>query len=317
MPRCGGGARSSILQPARRIPTRQAAHIPATLVARSRMQMTFRVSALPRSLRAGLLVIFLGAGLAACSGSDSEELAYVERPVEELYNEALDELEAGNYRAAAPLFDEVERQHPYSIWARRAILMAAFCHYQVNEYDSAIIAAQRFIALHPGNPNVAYAYYLIAQSFYEQITDVARDQRVTERAQAALAEVVRRFPDSEFARDARLKLDLTRDHLAGKEMHIGRWYLRRGQYVAAINRFRNVVVNFQTTSHTPEALHRLTEAYMALGVRHEAQTAAAVLGYNYPGSEWYQYAYALLANDGLQPLEDEESWISRAWKSVF
>lgn len=255
--------------------------------------------------------------LAACSGSESDELAYVERPVEELYNEAADQLEQGNYRAAAPLFDEVERQHPYSSWARRSILMAAFCHYQVNEYDSAVISAQRFIALHPGNPNVGYAYYLVALSFYEQITDVARDQRTTERALRALEEVVRRFPDSEYARDSRLKVDLTYDHLAGKEMHIGRWYLTRGQYVAAINRFRKVVTRFQTTTHTAEALHRLSEAYMALGVPHEAQTAAAVLGYNYPGSEWYEYSYALLANDGLQPLEDERSWISQAWDSVF
>ncbi len=262
-------------------------------------------------------VLLTGLALSACSSDDSEDLAYVERPVEELYNEAVDEMEGGNYYAAAPLFDEVERQHPYSIWARRAILMAAFCHYQVNQYDSAIIAAQRYIALHPGNPNVGYAYYLVAQSFYEQITDVARDQRTTERALAALQEVVRRFPDSEYARDARLKIDLTLDHLAGKEMHIGRWYLNRSQYVAAINRFRTVIVRYQTTTHTAEALHRLTEAYMALGVAHEAQTAAAVLGYNYPGSEWYEYSYALLANDGLQPLENESSWISRAWNSVF
>jgi len=255
--------------------------------------------------------------LAACGGADSEDLAYEERPVNELYNEAIDELEGGNYRAAAPLFDEVERQHPYSVWARRAILMAAFCHYQVNDYDSAVIAAQRFIALHPGNPNVGYAYYLVALSFYEQITDVARDQRVTERALRGLEEVVRRFPDSEYARDARLKVDLTYDHLAGKEMHIGRWYLERDQYVAAINRFRKVITRYQTTTHTAEALHRLSEAYMALGITHEAQTAAAVLGYNYPGSEWYEYSYALLANDGLQPFEDNASWISRAWNSVF
>lgn len=270
----------------------------------------------PRTLVRGLALL-AALVLAACGGPDSEELAYEERPVNELYNEAIDELEQGNYRAAAPLFDEVERQHPYSIWARRAILMAAFCHYQVNDYDSAVIAAQRFIALHPGNPNVGYAYYLVALSFYEQITDVARDQRVTERALRGLEEVVRRFPDSEYARDSRLKVDLTYDHLAGKEMHIGRWYLQRDQYVAAINRFRTVVTRYQTTTHTAEALHRLSEAYMALGVAHEAQTAAAVLGYNYPGSEWYEYSYALLANDGLQPLEDEASWISRAWNSVF
>ncbi len=276
----------------------------------------FHLVALSGRLLRGLAVA-VAFVLVGCSGGDSDDLAYVERPVNELYNEALDELEDGNYRAAAPLFDEVERQHPYSIWARRAILMAAFSHYQVNEYDSAVISAQRFIALHPGNPNVGYAYYLVALSFYEQITDVARDQRTTERALRSLEEVVRRFPDSEYARDARLKVDLTYDHLAGKEMHIGRWYLNRQQYVAAVNRFRTVIVNYQTTTHTAEALHRLSEAYMALGVQHEAQTAAAVLGYNYPGSDWYRYSYALLANDGLQPLEDEASWISRAWNSVF
>ncbi|MEP0069539.1 outer membrane protein assembly factor BamD [Pyruvatibacter sp.] len=270
----------------------------------------------PRTMMRGL-ALMAALVLAACGGPDSEELAYEERPVNELYNEAIDELEQGNYRAAAPLFDEVERQHPYSIWARRAILMAAFSHYQVNDYDSAVIAAQRFIALHPGNPDVGYAYYIVALSFYEQITDVARDQRVTERALRGLEEVVRRFPDSEYARDSRLKVDLTYDHLAGKEMHIGRWYLQRDQYVAAINRFRTVITRYQTTTHTAEALHRLSEAYMALGVAHEAQTAAAVLGYNYPGSEWYEYSYALLANDGLQPLEDRASWISRAWNSVF
>lgn len=270
----------------------------------------------PRTLVRGL-ALMAALMLAACGGPDSEELAYEERPVNELYNEAIDELEQGNYRAAAPLFDEVERQHPYSIWARRAILMAAFSHYQVNDYDSAVIAAQRFIALHPGNPDVGYAYYIVALSFYEQITDVARDQRVTERALRGLEEVVRRFPDSEYARDSRLKVDLTYDHLAGKEMHIGRWYLQRDQYVAAINRFRTVITRYQTTTHTAEALHRLSEAYMALGVAHEAQTAAAVLGYNYPGSEWYEFSYALLANDGLQPLEDRASWISRAWNSVF
>ena len=298
---------------------RQPPDIPTGQMMRSLVMRTPHTAFAGFSCRTFLrgLALLAALTLAACGGDESEDLAYEERPVNELYNAAVDELESGNYRAAAPLFDEVERQHPYSIWARRAILMAAFCPYQVNDYDSAVIAAQRFIALHPGNPNVGYAYYLVALSFYEQITDVARDQRVTERALRGLEEVVRRFPDSEYARDARLKVDLTYDHLAGKEMLIGRWYLQRDQYVAAINRFRTVITRYQTTTHTAEALHRLSEAYMALGVVHEAQTAAAVLGYNYPGSEWYEYSYALLANDGLQPLEDQASWISRAWNSVF
>ena len=177
--------------------------------------------------------------------------------------------------------------------------MSAYAFYEANDYDEAIAAAQRFIELHPGNADVPYAYYLVGISYYEQISDVGRDQKMTEQALAAFDELVRRFPDSKYARDAELKADLTRDHLAGKEMSIGRYYLRRGQYVAAINRFRNVVERYQTTTHVPEALHRLTEAYLALGLDEEAQKNAAVLGYNFPSSEWYQDSYALL-NGGAQ-----------------
>jgi len=259
---------------------------------------------------------FLALGLAACS-SGPEEVPYVERPVEELYNGAMDHLISGNYELAALEFDEVERQHPYSIWATRAQLMTAFSHYQANKFDDSIIAAQRFIQLHPGSEDVPYAYYLIAVSYYEQIVDVGRDQRLTELALQNLDEVVRRFPESEYARDARLKIDLARDHLAGKEMEIGRYYLTRGSYLAAINRFKQVIDEFQTTTHVPEALHRLTEAYLAMGLQGEAQSSAAVLGFNYPGSDWYRDSYALLRGENLEPVEDEGSFVSRVFRRVF
>jgi outer membrane protein assembly factor BamD len=237
-------------------------------------------------------LIAASAVLAGCSGSEEEE--YAERPVEELYNQAQDLLESGDNKRAGQAFEEVERQHPYSQWATRAQLMSAYAYYEANSYDEAIAAAQRFIELHPGHPDVPYAYYLVGISYYEQISDVGRDQKMTEQALAALDELLRRFPDSTYSKDAQLKADLARDHLAGKEMAIGRYYLRRGQYVAAINRFRNVVERYQTTTHVPEALHRLTESYLALGLDQEAQKNAAVLGYNFPSSPWYLDSYALL-----------------------
>lgn len=252
----------------------------------------------------------LVAALTACGSSD---LPYIERPPEVLYNLALDAMEEGEYEDAAANFDEVERQHPYSVWATKAQLMAAFANYQDNEYVDAVSAAERFIALHPGHRDAAYAYYLIAISYYEQISDVGRDQFQTELALKSLSELVRRFPSSDYARDARLKIDLTRDHLAGKQMEIGRFYLGRGHYVAAINRFRTVVEEYQTTTHTAEALHRLAEAYLALGVTEEAQTAGAVLGYNYPNSDWYEDTYKLLSRAKLKLEADDESWLLRAW----
>ena len=275
-----------------------------------------------RARRAGVAMLF-AAALAGCAGT--EEIEYVERPVAELYDVAMDELADGNWTDGAAAFDEVERQHPYSVWATKAQIMAAYAHYQqaspaqADEYDAAISSATRFITLHPGHRDVAYAYYLIALSYYEQISDVGRDQKMTEDALRWLEDIVRRFPGTAYARDAKLKIDLARDHLAGKGMEVGRFYLQRGQYVAAINRFRRVIENeeFQTTTHVPEALHRLAEAYLALGVVEEAQTAAAVLGYNFPGSEWYRDSYALLDGRDLEPRESERSWISRAWNSVF
>ncbi len=242
---------------------------------------------------------FAAVALSACAGADNEELAYVERPVEVIYNEALDRLDRRDYVTAAGLFDEVERQHPFSEWARRSMLMAAYSNYRANRYDEAISDAQRFIALHPGSSSAPYAYYLIAICHYERIFDVGRDQSTTQQAFLALQQVVRRYPDTAYARDARLKIDMTRDHLAGKEMDVGRWYLRNGYHLAAINRFRTVVTDYQTTNHVPEALHRLVEAYVALGVDQEAREIAAVLGYNFQGSEWYEDSYELLTARGI------------------
>jgi outer membrane protein assembly factor BamD len=244
-------------------------------------------------LRALLVSAMLVLAVAGCSSNDDEQ-DYVERPVDELYNEALDQLKDNNPRQAAQDFEEVERQHPYSQWATRAQIMAAYAFYQADAYDDAVAAARRFIDLHPGHQDVPYAYYLIGVSYYEQISDVGRDQKNTELALEAFEELIRRFPDSDYARDAGLKADLARDHLAGKEMNIGRYYLRRGKYVAAINRFQSVIDRYQSTTHVPEALHRLTEAYMSLGVAEEARRTAAVLGYNFPSSIWYQDSYALI-----------------------
>lgn len=238
--------------------------------------------------------------LPACSsGKEKKKFAYVERPVEQLYADAARQLERKRYEQAVALFEEVERQHPYSSWARRAMLMKAFAYYQTNDYDEAIKALDQFIALHPGNKDAPYAYYLKAMSFYERITDVGRDQDYTQNALAALTDVIRRYPNTEYARDARLKLDLAYDHLAGKEMYVGRFYLRQNKHIAAINRFKYVVANFGTTNHVPEALHRLVEANLELGLVEEARAAAAVLGYNYADTKWYQDSFAMFKKNGL------------------
>ncbi|MDA1098824.1 MAG: outer membrane protein assembly factor BamD [Proteobacteria bacterium] len=261
-----------------------------------------------------LLACAVAALMTACS---KDEDVYVERPVEEIYNQAMDKLLAGDAAVAAKDFDEVERQHPYSVWARKSQLMAAYSQYQINNYDEAILTARRFLHLHPGNRDAPYAYYLIAISYYEQIADIGRDQKITAQALAALREVVGRYPNSEYARDAGLKIDLANDHLAGKEMEIGRYYLERAQYGAAINRFRHVIKFYQTTTHVPEALHRLTEAYLSLGIQDEAKNAAAMLGFNYPGSEWYMDSYALLTGDDQRTGQVERPWYGRMWDSVF
>jgi outer membrane protein assembly factor BamD len=237
-------------------------------------------------------------------------------PIAKHYNAGLNHMKKRNYRSAAESFTEVERQHPYSIWATRAVLMQAYAQYMRNSYDDAINAAKRFITLHPGHKDAAYAYYLIALSYYEQINDVKRDQSSTRQALLALDEVSRRFPDTPYARDAAAKAVLARDHLAGKEMEIGRYYQDRDAHLAAINRFKTVITEYQVTTHVPEALYRLTETYLALGVQGEAQTAAAVLGHNYPSSQWYKDAFALLQGEGLEPQETEGSWISKAINKV-
>ncbi|MEZ5985157.1 MAG: outer membrane protein assembly factor BamD [Hyphomonas sp.] len=248
-----------------------------------------------------LALIAVAVSLTACQSREKRqrELAYVERPVEQLYNQAGTEMDQHDYDNAILLFNEVERQHPYSEWARKAMVMTAYAHYQRHDYDEAISASQRYISLHPGGTEAAYAYYLIAISQFEQIVDVGRDQGMTEQARASLQDVLRRYPNSEYARDVQLKLDMVNDQLAGKEMEVGRWYLRSNQTLAAINRFRTVVKDYDRTSHSEEALYRLVEAYLSLGMRPQATEAAATLGYNYPSSDWYKMAYNLMMSEGV------------------
>ncbi len=244
-----------------------------------------------------------GAALLLAACANNEEKKYVEEPVERLYNSALNQLQSQDFKGAAASFDEVDRQHPYSVWATKSQLMSAYAHYQNNAYDDALITLDRFIQLHPSNQDVPYAYYLKALSYYEQISDVGRDQKMTEFALKSLNDVVTRFPRSKYARDAKLKIDLTQDHLAGKEMEIGRYYSIQGQYLAAINRFKIVAENFQTTTHVPEALHRLTESYLALGLVDQANKTAAILGHNFPGSEWYVDTYEIVENKEIRKPE--------------
>jgi len=280
----------------------------------------------PSRALAVVLVVTGAFALSGCSWLSSQttpkedqqrDAAYQERPIDQIYADAWKRVHSRDWPAAAKQFAEVERQHPYSVWARRATLMSAFCYYEANKYDDAVATADNYISLHPGSKEVAYAFYLKAISLYEQIVDVERDQSNTEAALVALQDVVQRFPDTEYARDATLKIDLTLDHLAGKEMEVGRYYLYKGDYIGAINRFRVVVEQYQRTTQITEALERLTEAYYALGLTKEAQTAAAVLGANYPGSPWYEDAYNLLKGHNLKPEEDKGSWISQAFHKVF
>tara|TARA_Y100000813_G_C24107014_1_gene325896 strand:- start:184 stop:1032 length:849 start_codon:yes stop_codon:yes gene_type:complete len=251
----------------------------------------------------------LALSLSACSIFEEDKPVYVERPVDELYNRGVDQMTGRKFADAALTFEEVERQHPYSVWATKAQIMAAYGYYKSNNYQEAIAALDRFIELHPTHKDVGYAYYLKGLAYYEQISDVTRDQRMTSLALESLKEVVTRFPESKFARDAKFKLELTYDHLAGKEMEIGRYYHNQHQYLAAINRFRTVVDKYQTTTHVPEALHRLTEAYLALGLTDEARKTASVLGHNFPGSEWYMDSYEMLTGEHVRPqVEDEKAW---------
>ena len=253
-------------------------------------------------LTCGIIVwLLMGCGIT----DDEPDVAEVQnKPLEELYDDALAMMAEKEYKGAIEAFEEVERQYPYSEWATRAQVMAGYAAYRANEFEESAVILERFTKLHPNHESTPYAYYLIAMGYYDQISDVGRDQKMTEEARRSLREVVTRFPNTEFARDAKLKLDLTEDHLAGKEMEIGRWYLKQQEYLAAINRFKRVVELYQTTSHTPEALHRLVEAYLHLGVMDEAKKYAAVLGTNFPGSDWYRYSFAMM-NGEVDPEKDE------------
>lgn len=264
-----------------------------------------------------LLAPLLALAVAGCFGrgeKQTEEVVEV-APPDLLYNEALAHLQAGDARDAAEKFQEIDEQHPYSEYARRSIIMSAYLNFRRSNYQEAINDAERYVTLFPASPDAAYAQYIIGESYYRQIPDVTRDQELSQKAIDAMSEVVRKYPDSEYANDARRKIDVARDQLAGKEMQIGRYYMERREYLAGVNRFKVVVEEYQTTRHVEEALLRLTEAYLALGIVPEAQTATAILGHNFPDSEWYKDSYQLLSKSGYAPQENEGSWISQAFRS--
>ena len=276
-----------------------------------------------RRLRLAASLIALAVPLSGCGTGAlwdkfmAKDETVVDEPADKLYNEGLYLMnQKKDQKAASKKFEEVDREHPYSDWARKSLLMSAYSFYQAGDYDGCIGAATRYVTLHPGSPDAAYAQFLIASSQYDQIPDISRDQNRTEKAIAALEEVVRKYPTSEYSVSAKAKLQAARDQLAGKEMDIGRYYMQKRDYTAAINRFKSVVTQYQTTREVEEALYRLTEAYLAIGIVGEAQTAAAVLGHNFPDSRWYQDAYNLVKSGGVEPSENRGSWISRAFKKV-
>jgi outer membrane protein assembly factor BamD len=270
-----------------------------------------------RALAGALALAFAMTSLMGCSYFHKDEDYVPDTPADKLYNEGLFLLNnKQDYKEAAKKFDAVDRENPYSDWARKALLMSAYSYYQAQEYTDCISSAQRYVALHPGSPDAAYAQYLIGSSYYDQILDVSRDQGRADKAIRALEEVVRKYPESEYATGAKKKIDMARDQLAGKEMEIGRFYMNKRDFIGAINRFKVVVTQYQTTRHVEEALERLTEAYIALGIIDEAQTAAAVLGHNFPDSPWYHDAYNLVKRSGGEPNENKESWISRSFKKM-
>jgi outer membrane protein assembly factor BamD len=285
----------------------------ATMTDRSRRGTAFAVRI--------LLLALISVSVPACStfndwfGKKDDVLP--DEPADKLYNEGLYLLnQKREAKEASKKFEEVDRQHPYSEWARKALIMQAYAQYDARDYDECINSAKRYVSLHPGSPDAAYAQYLIGASYFDQIPDITRDQERTEKAMQALDEVIRKYPDSEYAASAKKKIEVARDQLAGKEMAVGRYYLEKKNYTGAINRFKVVVTQYQTTRHVEEALMRLTEAYLAVGVVGEAQTAAAVLGHNFPDSPWYKNAYSLVKSGGSEPREDRGSWISRAFKKV-
>ncbi len=269
---------------------------------------------------AGRLVLALVAATLALSGcANNKTEDYVpDQPADRFYNEGLFLLnDKKDYKEAAKKFDEVDRENPYSDWARKALLMSAYAYYQAEQYTDCVNSAKRYVTLHPGSPDAAYAQYLIGASYYDQILDVSRDQARAQKAIDALSEVVRKYPTSEYAIAAKKKIEMARDQLAGKEMEIGRYYLNKRDFIGAINRFKVVVTQYQTTRHVEEALERLSEAYVALGIMDEAQTAAAVLGHNFPESPWYKNAYTLVKTAGGEPsTENKGSWISRAFQKM-
>ncbi len=281
-----------------------------------------RVQTCGRAIARALVVLCALASLGACSGFDLDKLNIfapkeeptVDVPADQLYNQAVFLLnEKKDYKEAAKKFEEVDRQHPYSDWARKSLIMSAFAYYESHQYDDCIAAAKRYISLHPGTPEAPYAQYLIGASYFDQIPDVSRDQGRTEKAIQALDELNRKYPNSEYASDARKKIEMARDQLAAKEMQIGRDLMNHKNFIGAINRFKVVVTQYQTTRHVEEALLRLTECYMTLGIVQEAQTAAAVLGHNFPDSKWYKEAYDLVKSGGLEPKESD-GWLSQAFK---
>jgi outer membrane protein assembly factor BamD len=278
------------------------------------MDLSASGSRLPAVLRRFALV---GAALllAACSTSKegTKDAFEDDQPAGVLYNEGLAYLNGGKMGDAIKSFDEVDRQHPYSEWARKALIMSAFASYRRGRFDDTVNSANRYLTLYPGSPDAAYAQFLIGSSYFKQIPDITRDQEPTRKAMAALQEIIDRYPDSEYANDAKQKIIVARDQIAGKEMQTGRYYLERREYIAAINRFKIVVTDFQDTRHVEEALERMVEANMALGLAGEAQTAAAVLGHNFPDSKWYKDAYTLLQTGGLEPREDKGSWLSKVF----
>lgn len=282
-----------------------------------------RAAEAKKPLRAVLLalsVLAAPAVLSGCMSSDDDiDLStYVDQtePADVLYNQGLANLNAGRLKEASRKFDAVDRQHPYSEWARKSMVMGAFANYRQGNYDEAINSAKRYVSLYPSTEDAAYAQYIVGLSYFRQIRDVTQDQKESRRAIEAMEEVVQRWPDSEYVDDAREKVRFARDQLAGKEMQIGRYYLERREYIAAVKRFRYVVENYSNTRHVEEALARLTESYYAMGLTTEAQTAAAVLGQNYPASQWYKDSYALLQTGGLEPRENAGSWISQAGKLI-
>lgn len=272
---------------------------------------------LARAISRSLGVLLLAASLGGCSSLFGKDDTPPDQPADRLYNEGLYYLNAKkDPKSAVKKFEEVDRQHPYSEWARKSLIMSAFAYYEAGNYDDCVTAAKRYISLHPGSADAAYAQYLIGSAYFDEIPDITRDQARTDKALAALDEVSRKYPSSEYAISAKQKIAVARDQLAGKEMLVGRYYLDKKDYTGAINRFKVVVTRYQTTRHVEEALERLVEAYMALGIVEEAQTAAAVLGHNFPDSEWYRHAYALVKNGGVEPSENKGSWISKAFKRI-